>query len=136
MTTRVGVSAALVVTLLGGWLWGASGRWELDRALRAAELQNDLLEAHASVVSARVNLDDADFSEMSRQLDDARRYIARASARLGAPGVNDELLRLELAGFGAEIDRAQRLAARLDSGAAGASRAHDRILLAKLNENP
>ncbi|MBE3133966.1 MAG: hypothetical protein IMZ55_10865 [Acidobacteria bacterium] len=34
MTTRVGVFVALLVTLLVGWLWGASGSWEVVRALR------------------------------------------------------------------------------------------------------
>jgi hypothetical protein len=122
MTTRVGLLVTLLVTLLGGWLWGDSGRWELDRALRAAELQNDLLAARASVVGARVNLCDADFGEMSRQLEDARRFVARAGARLGDPGVNDEPLRLNLAGLGVEIDEAQRLVAGLNPGMRGAAR--------------
>ena len=121
MTTRVGVAAALLVTLLGGWLWGASGRSELDRALRAAELHNNLLEARASLLGARVNLCDADFGGMSRELENARAFIGRADVRLGTPGVNGELRRLDLAGFGADIDEAQRLAASLTPGAGATS---------------
>ncbi len=34
---RDGASAALMAGVLGGWVWGASGRWELARALRTAE---------------------------------------------------------------------------------------------------
>jgi hypothetical protein len=115
--TRVGVFVALLVTLFGGWLWGASGRWELDRALRVAELHNDLLEAHASLLGARVNFCDADFAEMSRQLETARELVGRAGARLTTPGLDHWLQGVDLAGFGAEINDAQRLAARISTGA-------------------
>jgi hypothetical protein len=121
VTLRGGVFVALLVALLGGWLWGASGRWALDRALQAAELRNDLLEARASVLGARVSLCDADFGEMSRQLGDARGFVRRAGERLDTPGSNDDPQRLGLAGFGAEFDAALWLAARLTSGAAAAS---------------
>lgn len=116
MATRVGVCVGLLAMLFAGWLCGASGRWELDRALRAAELHNDLLEARASVTGARVSLCEADVSQMIRQLEDARRFVARARARSGFPGVSDGPLRLDLAGLGAEIDEAQRLVAGLPPG--------------------
>lgn len=121
MTRRGGLLAALLAALLGGWLLGASGKWQLDGALRAAELQNDLLEARASLLGARVNLCEADFGEMSRQLENARGFVGRAGTRLGPFRVEDAPQRLDLAGFGAEIDEAQRLAATLDSGARAAS---------------
>jgi len=44
---------------------GRERRWELDRALRAAELRGDLLEAHASLLGAQVSLCNADFGGMS-----------------------------------------------------------------------
>jgi hypothetical protein len=125
MLTRIGVFVALLGTLLGGWLWGASSRQELDRALRAAELRNDLLEAHASLLGARMNLCDADFGAMSLQLEIAQRFVGRAGTRLGAPGLNDEPKRLDLAGISSEIDQAKRLAARLNAGPVGPVRAHD-----------
>lgn len=121
MTARVGVLVALLVTLLGGWLWGASSRWELDRALRAAQLHNDLLEARTSLLGARVNFCDADFGEMSRQLENARGFVGRTSARLGTPGANDKPQWLDLADFGAEIDEAQRLVAKLNPGVGASS---------------
>jgi hypothetical protein len=114
MVTRIGVSVALVVALLGGWLWGASGRSELVRTLRAAEVQRDLLEARAALLGARVNLCNADFGEMNRQLESARGFVRRADARLGIPGPIDRWRRWDLAGFGAEIDQAQHLATRLN----------------------
>ena len=113
MPGRVGVVVALLVGLLGGWLWGASGRADLDRALQAAELCNDLLEARTSLLAARVNLDDGDFGEMSRHLAVARGFAGRAGVRLEKLGWRDESQRLDLAGIGAEIDAAEHLGERL-----------------------
>jgi hypothetical protein len=73
---------------------------------------------------------------MSRKLENARGFVGRAGVRLGAPGMNEEPLRLDLAGLGAEIDEAQRLAARLNPGAAGAASAHDQNWSAKTSRKP
>jgi hypothetical protein len=102
--------AALLVTLLAGWLWGASGRWELARALRTADVSRSLLEARAAVLGARVSLCDADFGEMTRRLEDARTFLGRAGERLDAGGMSAERERVDLAAFGAAISRATRLA--------------------------
>ena len=113
MPNRVGVFVALLLGLLGGWLWGASARVHLDRALQAAELCNDLVEARTSLLAARVDLDDADFDGMSRHLAAAREFADSAGVRLENLGWRDESQRLELAGIAAEIDAAARLGARL-----------------------
>jgi len=113
MSGRVGVLVALLIGLLGGWLWGDSGRADVDRALQAAELCNDLLEARTSLLAARVNLDDGDFGEMSRHLAAARGFAGRAEARLENLGWRDESRRPDLAGIGAEIDAAEYLGERL-----------------------
>jgi hypothetical protein len=115
MAKRVGVGVAVVATLVGGWLWGAAcGRWDLDRALLAVELRKDLLEARTSLLAARVDLYDADFRDMRRHLEDARRFADRAGMRLGNLGWKNEAQRLDLAGFDAKIEAAERLGARLD----------------------
>lgn len=116
MAKRVGVLVALLVALLGGWLWGASGRSDLDRALQAAELRNDLLEARSALLAAHVALSDADLLEMNRHLENARTLAGRAGVRLDNLGWKDEAQRLDLAGFGAEIDAARRLGTRLARG--------------------
>ena len=51
-----GVSAALIVVLLGGWLWGTSLNRDLNRALKASALQTDLIEARSSVLAAQLDL--------------------------------------------------------------------------------
>ena len=119
---RLGLAAALLVMLLGGWLWGASGRAELVRALRSAEVQNDFLEARASLLGARVNLCDGDVAGVRRQLELARGFVGRADARFRTPEVDAELRRVDLAGVDTDIDRAQRLATALVRGASGAAR--------------
>lgn len=106
MTARVGASAALLVGILGGWVWGASGRGELARALRTAELRNgllearnDLIEARAAVLGARVSLCDADYTGTSRQLENARTFIGRAGRRFDTPGVSARPRRLTPGSF-------------------------------------
>ena len=119
---RLGLAAALLVMLLGGWLWGASGRAELVRALRFAEVQNDVLEARASLLDARVNLCDGDVAGVWRHLEVARAFVGRAGARPRTPEVEAELRRVDLAGVDTDINRAQRLATALARGATGAAR--------------
>ena len=120
MTARVGASVTLLAGILGGWLWGASGRGELARALRTAELRNEVMEARsnviqarAAVLGARVNLCDANYAGMGRQLENVRTLIKSADARLNTLGVSDEPRRLDLGGFNDEIDQAQYLATSL-----------------------
>jgi outer membrane murein-binding lipoprotein Lpp len=108
MAKRVGGFVALLVTLLGGWLWGASGRWDLDRALQTAELRSDLLATRGALLAARLDLYGADVRELSRHLQDAREFAGRAEVRLENLGWKDEARRLDLTGFAAEIDSAER----------------------------
>jgi hypothetical protein len=111
----LGVVAALLVAGLGGWLWGASGMGAVDRALQAAELRSDLLEAHGSVLTARLDVYAVNFGDASRHLEDARSQLRRAEARLKPLGPQDALTRLGAA-FAA-IDEAQRLAGQIDQSA-------------------
>lgn len=115
MAKRIGVVMLLLVTLLGGWLWGSSDRTELNRALSASLWRRDLLEARVSLLGARVSLCDADLGGVNRQLENARRLVESANLRFGAataaPGQ-----RIDIAVFSAEIEEAQRLVARLNAG--------------------
>jgi hypothetical protein len=124
MKRHLAVAAALLGTLLVGWLWGASGRWELDRALQAAAVRGDLLEAHVSLLGAHIGLCNADVGETIQRLEHARGFARRAGTRFGDAGLNDEFPRLDLAAFDAGIDEAMQLAARLAGGANRAARVH------------
>jgi len=111
----LGVLIALVVVLLGGWMWGASGKGTLDRALEASELSNDLLEARSSVLAARVDLYSVNFGDASRHLESARAQLGRAEEQLTGLGRKDDVKQLQTAS--AQIDEAQRLARQLDQSA-------------------
>ena len=136
MAVRLAVVAALLVTLFIGRLWGASGRWELDRALRDAAVRGDLLEAHVSLLGAHVSLCNADVSEMNQRLEHARERAGRAGSRLGETSPGDEGLQRRLSAFGAGLDEVQQLAARLTRGADGAPRAQRPASPVKISEKP
>ena len=136
LTTRLALAAALLATLFVGRLWGASGRWELERALRVAALRGDVIEAHASILGARASLCGADVGETRLYLEHAGAVIGRAGSRIGDTGPIDESLRRDFAGFGAGIADAQRLAARLMRGADGASAVHGPASPATSREKP
>ena len=111
----LGIAAGLVVALLAGWIWGASGRSEMARALQTSELRSELLGARAAVLDARVAIYSVNFGEASRHLEDARGLLGRADERLKSLGRDDEVRRVQTAL--ASIDEAQRMAGKLDQSA-------------------
>ena len=113
-THLLGAVVVLLVALLGGWIWGATGHAGPDRAVRASELREDLSGAHTSVLGARVALYERNFGSASRQLEDARSLLRRAEERGRRLDRPAELTRLHLASLEADIDEAQRLLGRLD----------------------
>jgi len=131
-TARTGLTviAVVLVALLAGFLWGASGRSTLDRALQRSELRNELLDARAGALAARIDLYNTNFGEANRHLEDARSVAGRAAQRLDALGRDDDLKRLQSA-LGS-IEEAQRLAAKLDlaanARAGDAAKAIDAVL--------
>jgi len=111
----LGVTAALVAALLAGWLWGASGRSDLARALQTAELRGELVGARAAVLDARVAIYSVNFGEASRHLEDARGLLGRADERLKRVGRDDLAKQVQTAQTA--IDDAQRMAGKLDQNA-------------------
>jgi hypothetical protein len=111
----LGVFVALMVALLAGWLWGSSGSGELNRALQASALRNDLLDGRGAVLDARLEIYSVNFGEASRHLEHARGSLRRADEQLKSLGRQEDVARLESAL--AQIDEAQRLAGKLDQTA-------------------
>jgi hypothetical protein len=106
---------AVLVALLAGFLWGASGKSDQTSAIGTAQLRSDLLEARGNVLAARVDLYNVNFGEASRHLEDARGFLARAAQRLQRAGGSDKAKELDAAV--AQVDQAQQLARRLDQAA-------------------
>ena len=131
-TARTGLTviAVVLVALLAGFLWGAAGKSTLDRALQRSELRNELLDARAATLAARIDVYNTNFGEASRHLEEARSVAGRAAQRLDALGRDDDLKRLQSAL--ASIEEAQRLAAKLDlaanARAGDAAKAIDAVL--------
>jgi len=111
----LGIAVGLVVALLAGWIWGASGRSDMARALQTSELRGELLGARAAVLDARVAIYSINFGEASRHLEDARGLLGRAHVRLKGLGRDDEVRLVQTAL--ASIDDAQRMAGKLDQSA-------------------
>ena len=111
----LGVALGLVVALLAGWIWGASGRADMARALQTSELRGELLGARAAVIDARVAIYSVNFGEASRHLEDARGLLGRANERLKSLGRDAEVGLVQTALTG--IDEAQRMAGKLDQDA-------------------
>ena len=111
----VGVVVTLLIALLSAWLWGSSGKGDLQRALDAAGLRNDLLTARGAVLSARVDLYLVNFGDASRDFESARTSLRLAEARLKTMGRDEEAMRLGVAL--AKLDEAQQFAGKLDQTA-------------------
>jgi hypothetical protein len=124
----LGIAAGVMVALLAGWIWGATGRSAIAGALQASELRGDLLGTRAAVLDARVAIYSLNFGEASSHLDDARRLLGRANDHLESLGRNDEVMQVQMAQ--ASIDEAQRMAGRLDQVANTRAGAAAKILAA------
>lgn len=111
----LGGVAAVLVALLAGFLWGASGKTTIERALERSELRNELLEARSTALAARVDIYNTNFGEASRHLEEARSSLTRAVQRLERLDRDTEAQRLQSA-LG-PIEEAQRLTSKLDLGA-------------------
>jgi|SRR5688572_2667240 len=110
-----GIVGGLLVALLAGWIWGASGRSDAARALETAELRSDLLGARAAILDARVAIYSVNFGEASQHLENARGLLNRADQRLTSLARNDEGKQVQAALTA--IDDAQRMTGKLDQSA-------------------
>jgi hypothetical protein len=105
----------LLVAVFAGWLWGASGRWSVERVQQSLELRQDLVEGRSALLDARLDLYSLNFGDASRHLENARGLLGHADQRLKSLGRDDEVKDVETAL--AAIDDAQRLAGKLDQNA-------------------
>jgi hypothetical protein len=115
MKRILGIGVVLLVALGAGWVWGASGRSDRNRALRIAELRDGLLEGRAAVLDARLDIYSVNFGEASRHFEAARSALHASVARLNDLDRQADAKRLELALT--RIDEAQRMAGQLNQDA-------------------
>jgi hypothetical protein len=106
---------ALLLALFAGWLWGRSGRAELEAALAAERLRMELIEARALVSEARVEIYGANFGNASQRMESAKPHLRAARERF------NELRQNEPAGMVStaleQLEEAQRFANKFDQTA-------------------
>jgi hypothetical protein len=110
---RVGLT--LLVAVGVGWVLGASGRSNSDRALQIADLRAELLEGRAAVLDARLDIYSVNFGNASRHLEAARTALRAANERLMSLRRTEDAKSLEAALT--RIDEAQRAAGQLNQNA-------------------
>src|SRR5688500_1807650 len=111
----LGITVGLAGARLAGWIWRASGRSDMARALHTSELRGELLGARAAALDARVAIYSVNFGEASRHLENARGLLGRANDRLKTLGREDALKQVQTAL--ATVEDAQRMAGKLDQNA-------------------
>src|SRR5512141_1284149 len=110
---RIGL--ALLVAVGVGWVVGASGRSNSERARQIADLRAELLEGRAAVLDARLDIYSVNFGDASRHLEAARSALHTADVRLNGLDRQEDATRLKIAMT--RIDEAQRMAGRLNQDA-------------------
>lgn len=110
------INAAIVgVAVLGGWVYGASGRSEVEQARRVAVQVADLNGARALVLEGQVAVYQLNFGDASKRYEAARTAIERVQVSLRETGQAERAGRLEIAL--SHLNDAQRLAISLDANA-------------------
>jgi hypothetical protein len=116
---KMGLLAGLVVVaaVAGGFLWGAWGRWETERQLRAATLRGELAEAGAALSTARVDIAELNFGRAGGNIDRAKKSLEAAATALEGEGAGRADQTAAVKDAIAKASDAQQLAARADQSA-------------------
>ena len=109
------VALACVVALGAGWLWGRSGRSEMQAALQAASERAGVAEARGLVLEGRVGLFQMNFGEAAQKFGQAVTAVERAQTELRNMRQADRATRLDPALTA--LREAQRLTLALDQSA-------------------
>jgi hypothetical protein len=115
MTKLIAVAVSVGLAVVGGWLWGNSGRSAEVGSLQTSELRSELLGARAATLDARVAIYNVNFGEASQHLEDAKGLLSRADGRLKTLGRDDSAKQVQTAV--ARLVEAQRLNGKLDQTA-------------------
>ena len=113
------VATIVLAAGLSGWLYGASGRSDVEQARRAAVQQSDLNEARALVLEGKVAIFQLNFGDAAKHFDSARAAVERMQTALRETAQAERAGRLEI--VLSHLRDAQRLAVSLDANARNAA---------------
>jgi hypothetical protein len=107
------IGLAILIVILGiGFVWGSSGRGEIQTALDDAREQLDVAEARGHILDARVSLYNMNFGDASRRYEEAKVPLRRIRQRYVDDGRDDAVRSVSAALE--HVEEAQRLAGKLD----------------------
>jgi hypothetical protein len=108
---------ALVVAVGGGYLWGAWGRWDVERLLQDTELKAGMAEARGALYAARVDLAELNFGRAGGDIERARKAMETLAGQFDEAGRADATAAVREAM--AKAGEAQQAAASVDQSTAG-----------------
>ena len=106
---------ALVLCVLLGYVWGQSGRRELQSTVDDVKQQLDLAEARGEILDGRVSLYSNNFGDASRHFETAKAPLLRVKQRYQDESKREAAASIDTAST--LIDEAQRMAGKLDPAA-------------------
>jgi len=113
------VALGFVLALAAGWVWGASGRSELQSRLDQTTVRSEISDARGRLLAARVDLYSLNFGAATENLEAAKIPLAAVMHRYERDGETDRVKDAQAAIDATE--NARRLAAKLDQSAQGAA---------------
>lgn len=111
----LGVVIALLVCFVTGFVYGRSGRGELETTVTDVKQQLDLAEARGEILDGRVSLYNNNFGDASRHFESAKAPLQRVKQRYQDDSKRDAASNIDAATT--LIDEAQRMAGKLDPAA-------------------
>jgi hypothetical protein len=113
---RIGLAAlgVVVAAVLAGYVWGRSGRADLEASLENRQARLGFSVARAALLDARVSLYNLNFGEASRHIELAQATLKRLSNALRSGGAESTTALDEVIGI---AEDAQGLAGKLDQAA-------------------
>ena len=115
-----GIIAGAIVLAFGvGWIYGASGKSDLELKGRSAIERAETTEIRTRILDGRVSLYQMNFGEATKHFAEAAASVERMQAVLREQGSADRVARLDVVLN--HIREAQRLAVSLDQNAQNAA---------------
>ena len=113
------VAVGFLLALAAGYVWGASGRRELQSRLNDTDLRLHVVDARTRLLAARVDLYSLNFGAATQNLEAAKVPLQAVVQRYERDG--DTARATKAQGALAAAEKARRLAAQLDQSAQGAA---------------